>query len=146
MASERPPLASVDAVRDELRRLGYLEHGLDRFVLAGAGGPSPFRACLGVAARVGVVGGLLLGGILALAAVTLDRRLLTEPADIALLGLYLVVAFGVLTAAAALLAGLLAERLGRRLGRAPGPDLARNIGVAIATVGLAYSALWWRSH
>ena len=33
---ERAPLASVDEVREELRRLGYLDRGLDRFVLAGA--------------------------------------------------------------------------------------------------------------
>ena len=78
MASERPPLASVEAVREELRRLGYLDSGLDRFVLGGAGA-SPFRACLGVAVRVGIAGGALLGGVLALAAVTLDRRLLSEP-------------------------------------------------------------------
>jgi len=58
MASERPPLASVDAVREELRRLGYLESGFDRFVLGGAGSASPFRACLGVAVRVGTAGGL----------------------------------------------------------------------------------------
>ena len=37
MASPRGPLSSVEQVRDELRRLGYFEHGLDRFVLAGAG-------------------------------------------------------------------------------------------------------------
>lgn len=146
MASERPPLASVTAVREELRRLGYLDSGLDRFVLGGARSASPFRACLGVAVRVGILGGLLLGGMLTLAAVTLDRRLLSEPGDLALLGVYLVAASGLLTAAAALLAGLLAERLGRRLARAPGPDLARNIGFAIALVGLSYSALWWRSH
>jgi len=146
MASERPPLASVDAVREELRRLGYLESGFDRFVLGGAGGASPFRACLGVAVRVGIAGGLLLGGVLTLAAVILDRRLLSEPSDLALLGIYLVVAFAALTAVAALLAGLLAGRLGRRLGQAPGPNLARNIGLAMAVVGLGYSALWWRSH
>lgn len=29
----RPPLASVDQVREELRRLGHLDRGLDRFVL-----------------------------------------------------------------------------------------------------------------
>jgi hypothetical protein len=146
MASERPPLASVEAVREELRRLGYLDSGLDRFVLGGAASASPFRASLGVAVRVGIVGGSLLGGVLTLAAVILDRRLLSEPGDLALLCLYLVVAFAALTAAAALLAGLLAERLGRRLAREPGPNMARNIGLAIAIVGLAYSALWWRSH
>jgi MFS family permease len=146
MASERPPLASVEAVREELRRLGYLDSGLDRFVLGSAGNASPFQACLGVALRVGAMGGLVLGSALTLAAVSLDPHLLSEPLDLTLLGLYLVVACGMLTAVAALAAGLLASRFGRRLGRLPGPNLSRNIGLAIACVGLVYSALWWRSH
>ena len=41
MGAERPPLASVDAVREELRRLGYLDSSLDRFVLTGASGATP---------------------------------------------------------------------------------------------------------
>ena len=53
------PLASVDQVRDELRRLGYLEHGVDRFVLGGAGSTSPARASARAATRVGVLGGIL---------------------------------------------------------------------------------------
>jgi len=35
---------SVDAVRDELRRLGYLDSSLDRFVLQGASGATPLAA------------------------------------------------------------------------------------------------------
>ena len=33
MGAERPPLSSVESVREELRRLGYLDSSLDRFVL-----------------------------------------------------------------------------------------------------------------
>ena len=40
MDADPPPLASVDAVRDELRRLGYLDSSLDRFVLQGASAAS----------------------------------------------------------------------------------------------------------
>ncbi len=61
MASERPPVTSVDEVREELRRLGYLESGLDRFVLGGRGGLSPVRSLLRVGFRVGLVGGILRG-------------------------------------------------------------------------------------
>ena len=56
-----PEVASVEAVREELRRLGYLDSGLDRFVLAGAGAPSPLRACARAALRVGLAGGVLFG-------------------------------------------------------------------------------------
>src|SRR5258708_26035213 len=121
MASENPPPPSVGAVREELKRLGYLASGLDRFVLAGAGGPSPLSASLSVSGRVGVAGGILFGLASALAAVGLDRRLLAEPQDLAVLTLYLVVAFGTLTPLAALLGGLPAPPPGRPAGRCAAP-------------------------
>src|SRR5262245_64466226 len=96
--AERPALASVEEVREELRRLGYLDSGLDRFVLAGAGGGSALRASSGAALRVGLAGGALFGGGLTLAAAGLDRRLLAAPRDLAVLTLYLALALGVVTA------------------------------------------------
>ncbi len=146
MDPERPPLASVEAVRAELKRLGYLESGLDRFVLAGAGSASPVRASLGVAMRVGILGGMLFGLASTLAAVGLDRRLLAEPRDLFVLASYLTVLLGLATAFAAFLGGLMAAWAGRRLGRRPRPTLARNVGLGLALLGLAYLALWWRTH
>jgi hypothetical protein len=146
MAEDHTPLSSVEAVRDELRRLGYLDSGIGRFVLAGAGGPSPLRASLRAASRIGLAGGLLFGFTSALAAVGFDRRLLSEPRDLAVLSLFLVVATGVATAVASALGGLVAAWLGRRTGRRPGPGLHRNIGLAVALLGLLYLALWWWTH
>jgi len=143
---ERTPIASVEAVRDELRRLGYLDSSLDRFVLGGAGGPSPFRASLRTAARVGLLGGVLFGLAGTLTAAALDARLLAEPQDLLVLTLYLLVAFGLVTALAALAGGFLADWAGRQLGRHPGPTLPRNVGFLIGLAGLVYLGFWWRSH
>lgn len=143
---ERAPIASVEAVREELRRLGYLDSSLDRFVLGGAGGPSPFRASLRAAARVGLLGGVLFGLSGTLTAAALDARLLAEPQDLLVLTLYLLVAFGLVTAFAALAGGFLADWAGRRLDRHPGPTLPRNVGFVIGLAGLVYLGLWWRSH
>jgi hypothetical protein len=145
MGGDRPPLASVDSVREELRRLGYLDSSLDRFVLGGAGGTTPVRASLRAALRVGLVGGVLFGVAATLAAAGLDRRLLAEPQDLLVLAVYLVVAFALLTGLVALAGGLLAA-WGRLLGREPGAGLARNVGLAVALVAMAYVALWWRFH
>jgi hypothetical protein len=145
MAEERKPLASVDQVREQLRRLGYLESGLDRFVLGDAGAPSPLRACFGAAARVGIAAGALLGATLTLAAASLDRSLLGEPRDLVVLGLYLALALGLAAALAALAFGLLAGWAARRR-LEPGPALPRQVGLAFALGGLGYLALWWRSH
>jgi Type I phosphodiesterase / nucleotide pyrophosphatase len=146
MDSERPPLATVEAVREELKRLGYLESGLDRFVLAGAGSDSPLRASLAVAARVGLLGGVLFGLAATLAAVGFDRRLPSEPRDLVVLAAYLTILLGIATAAAAFVGGLVAAWAGRRLGHRPRATLARNVGVGLAFLGLAYFGFWWRSH
>jgi hypothetical protein len=145
VAEERAPLASVDALREELRRLGYLDSGLNRFVLSGARPGTVAAAAWSVAARVGVAGGLLLGAAFAVAAAALDRRLLAEPRDLLLLGAYLALAAGVVLAAAAFLLGVLAGWRGRRVGP-PGQALPRNLGLLLAGLGLAYLVLWWRSH
>ena len=146
MDSPRPPLAKVEDVREELRRLGYLDHGVDRFVLAGAQSATPLRASSRAAARVGLLGGVLFGAASTLAAAGIDPRLRTEPRDLLILALYLTVILGAVIGAAALLAGLAAAWLGTRLTRLPRPTLSRDVGLALATVGLAYVALWWYSH
>ena len=145
MGDAREPLASVDSVREELRRLGYLDSSLDRFVLGGTGMTTPVRASVRAATRVGLVGGVLLGLAATLAAAGLDRRLLGEAQDLLVLAVYLVIVFALLTALVALAGGLLAA-WARRLGREPGPGLARNVGLAVALLAVAYVALWWRFH
>jgi hypothetical protein len=142
----RSPIASVEHVRDELKRLGYLDSGLDRFVLRGAGGPSLLGTSFGVAWRVGAAAGPLLGAGLTLAAVSLDRRLLSEPTDLVVLLLYSSVALGVMAAGAAFAGGLVAAWLQRRVGPGGGEGLARNVGLVFGLGGLAYLALWWRSR
>jgi hypothetical protein len=142
----KAPLASVDQVRDELRRLGYLEHGVDRFVLGGAGSTSAARASARAATRVGVLGGLLFGAALTLAAAGLDPRLRSEPRDLLVLSIYLVLALALVTALATFLGGLAAAGWARRRQRRPGPTVSRNVGLALGIAGLGYVALWWRAH
>ncbi len=146
MSAGRPPLSSVDDVRAELRRLGYLDSGLERFVLGGAAPAAPLRACLATAARVGLVGGLLSASALLLAAVSLDQRLLSEPRDLLVLAVYLALLLTLLVGAVAFLGGLLAIWLERRLGRAPHPGLARHVGLGVGLLAIVYVAFWWRSH
>jgi hypothetical protein len=145
MGEARPPLASVESVREELRRLGYLDSSLDRFVLGDARGATPLGTSLRVALRVGLLGGILFGVAATLAAAGLDRRLLGEPQDLVVLALYLVVAFSLLTGLVALGGGLLAA-WARRRGREAGANLPRDVGLATAFVAVLYLGLWWRSH
>lgn len=141
-----PPLLPVEAVRDQLRRLGYLDSGLDRFVLGTSAPRSPLRASAHAALRVGLLGGAFGAAALVLFALSLDQRLLREPRDLLLLTIYLFAALGGVAALLAFLAGLLATWSVRRTGRMPGPRLARNLGLFVGGLGLVYVALWWQSH
>ena len=131
------PIQSVGAVREELRKLGYLDRGLDRFVLSGKGAPS----LLGVSLRLGLAGGLLLGPLLTLAAAGFDRRLLSDPGDLTILAVYAALTLGAATALSALLVGFLASKT-----RLSGVSLSRNVSLVIGLIGLGYLSLWWRSH
>lgn len=144
MEPDQPP--SVDRVREELRRLGYLDTGLDRFVLGRPQSASAFRASLAVARRIGLAGGALFGAVLLFAAVLVDPRLLAEPQDLVVLFLYLAVVAAVGLAGLALLGGTALGLVARRLGRRPGPNVARNAGVVLAAVALTYLGFWWHSH
>src|SRR2546423_9838034 len=96
---------SRERVQDELRRLGYLDSRLDRFVLATAG-TTALHTCRRVAARLGLAGGILFGLTLSLAAAGLDPRLLSDSADLTVLSLYLVAALAAGTAGGGLPSGV----------------------------------------
>lgn len=146
MTTTGPPPSSVDEVRDQLRRLGYLESGFDRFVLGGARAGSLAAASARAALRVGLLGGVVFGSALTLGAALVDPRLRAVPGDLAVLAFYLFAAMALATVVLAFLFGLLAGAWARRSGRRASPRLARNAGVALGLLALAYLAAWWRSH
>jgi hypothetical protein len=84
------PRHDLDGVRSELRRLGYLDHGFERFLLQDALKPrQPVRALLGLTAKVGLLAGLALAAALALALTVANGSLMSSPLDLAALFLHL---------------------------------------------------------
>jgi hypothetical protein len=146
VAEGQRPHASVDEVREELRRLGYFESGLDRFVLGSARAGSPLSASWRAALRVGVAGGAVFGVALSLLALSLDPETLRRPSDLALLALYLALATGIAAAAGTFALGLAAASFARAVGRGAGRWLPRSTALLLAGAGLVYLGLWWRSH
>lgn len=146
--SDKP---SVDDLRARLRELGYLDAGVDRFVLRPVRGS---RGRLSVAwrasLRIGALAALLLGPSAAFALAVRLPALVTGVRDAIVLALYLALLFGaatsVVTLAAVLLLSLAASRLGQpaRLGeRAHGLSLVA--ATIIGGVCLVYLVLWWRA-
>lgn len=98
----------LESVRSELRRLGYLNRGFERFLLQDAMRPRrPWRTLLGLAGKVGLVAGLALALALALLLAAANGGLQSLPRDVPVLALHLFPPLAIATAAAFLaLSGL----------------------------------------
>ena len=105
----------VDELRQRLRSLGYLDAGVDRFVLGPArGARRPASIALLSSLRVGVLAAALLGPAAAIGHQRPPARI-SSPARAtrSSIALYLAIFFGVAAAAAAFVAGLLAPAVAR---------------------------------
>lgn len=148
--SAAPPDPRVDELRQQLRSLGYLNAGVDRFVLAPArGARSPAAIALLASLRIGLLGALLLGPA---AAIGLNGRipgLITGPRDAFVVALYLGMLFGLAIAAVSFVASLLVSFAARgssgpRVARLARP-LATAAGVVVTVACLVYLTFWWRT-
>lgn len=141
----------VDVVRTRLRELGYLDAGVNRFVLRSVrGGRGLFAAAWRSSLRIGVLAALLLGPSTAIALGVRWPGLVTGLRDIVVLAVYLGGLFGVGVALLSLVAVLALARLARAShGPVARPSrdrlLARAAGAFVALACLAYLVLWWRT-
>jgi hypothetical protein len=135
----------VDELRQRLRSLGYLDAGVNRFVLGPARATrGPASIALLASLRVGTLAAVLLGPA---AAIGLSARLpglVTGPRDALVVAVYLGASFGISIAAAAFLAGLLVSFSRPALvGR--GTLVSRVAGVVVTLLCLLYLTLWWQN-
>src|SRR5436305_14471626 len=91
----------LEGVRSELRRLGYLNHGVERFLLQDAMRPRrPGRTLLLLTAKVGLLAGLALALALAFLLAAANGGLASLPRDLPVLALHLFPPLAVATGAA----------------------------------------------
>jgi hypothetical protein len=144
-----PPDTRIDDLRQQLKSLGYLDAGVDRFVLGGAAGArGPLAAAARASGRVGVLGGAMLGPAAALGLGARLPGLVSGPRDAVFLALYLALFFAAAVALACFtVSGVSAAFAGR-------PDerfaaRARRVSAAAAWItaigSLLYLTLWWRN-
>jgi hypothetical protein len=137
----------VDELRQRLRSLGYLDAGVDRFVLAPArDARRPMTIAWLASLRIGVLAALLMGPAAALGVAARMPGLITGPRDGFVIAAYMGLLFGGAVALAAFLAGIGAS-WGTRLGRTRDDRTRRRIavvaGAVITVASLAYLTLWW---
>ena len=144
--TERSEELHVDELRQRLRSMGYLDAGVNRFVL----GPAtdrrrPSTIALLAAVRVGSLAALLLGPA---AAIGLNGRvpgLVTGPRDAIIIAIYLGIFFGAAVSVATFVITLAVAALAARHVAERARGLARAAGAIMAIACLAYLTLWWRS-
>lgn len=146
-----PPAGDVNALRERLRALGYLDARVDRFVLGGAAtrGRATTLA-VAASARIGLLAGLLLGPAAVIGIATRAPGLITSVTDAVVLAGYLTVPFGVAAAVLAFVAILGAGWLARRRSSDPAfagraRRAAITAGLIVAATCLVYLTLWWRA-
>jgi hypothetical protein len=145
----RPPAPDdprVDDLRRRLRALGYLDAGVDRFVLGSASATRRPTAIAGLASlRVGILAAVLLGPAAAIGLSARVPGLVTGPRDAAVVALYLSAFFGVVIAFAAFAASLLVASVAHATGAITRQRLGTVAG-AVVTIGcLIYLTLWWQT-
>jgi type I phosphodiesterase/nucleotide pyrophosphatase len=140
------PDPRVDELRQRLRALGYLDAGVDRFVLGPATGTRrPAAIALLASLRTGIIAALLLGPAAAIGVAARLPGLVRGPRDAAVIAIYMGVLFGAGVSAAAFaaslaVASLAGERVARRARTA-----AAAAGALVAIACLVYLTLWWRT-
>jgi hypothetical protein len=137
---------NVDELRRQLRALGYLDAGVNRFVLAPARGTrGPAVIALLASLRVGLLAALLLGPAAAVGLAGRLPGLVTGPRDAIVVAIYMGALFGAAAAAAAFAASLIVASMPIRRT----PDRARTLsiraGAVVAIACLVYLTLWWRT-
>lgn len=136
----------VDDLRRQLRALGYLDAGVDRFVLGPARGARRPAAIAALASfRVGVIAAALLGPAAAVGIGTRLPGLVTGPRDAIVVALYLGAIFGVALTAFTFIVSILFACTVGRAGAVGARVMSRAAGGLVAVGCLAYLTLWWRS-
>jgi hypothetical protein len=139
----------LDDLRQQLRSLGYLDAGVDRFLLAAAqGSRGPLALAARSSVRVGLLGGMLLGPAAALGLGARLPGLISGPRDAVVLAVYLGVLFFLAVAATAFVVSAGATAMVRARDErfaTQARTVSRAAGGLIAVGCLVYLTFWWRN-
>ena len=144
--TSQPDESRVDELRKQLRALGYLDAGVDRFVLGPArAARSPWSIAALSSLRVGFVAAALLAPAVAVGIGARLPGLVTGPRDAIVLALYLAIIFCLAAAVSTFVASVSLATFGGRAFAARARVVSRAAGTLVALVCLTYLTLWWRS-
>ncbi|MBZ0112371.1 MAG: hypothetical protein K8J08_07930 [Thermoanaerobaculia bacterium] len=138
-----PETSHLEEVRDELRRMGYLTHGVERYLLQDALRPVEWRrTVLRLALKLGLLGGASMSLVSALLLAHWNESLRRDPFDLIPLFFHLLPLWFLLFGGFFL---ILAGAMALALKRFPGLRLSMlSLYLAVAGLGLGLAAgAWW---
>ncbi|MGE5815980.1 MAG: alkaline phosphatase family protein [Acidobacteriota bacterium] len=148
MNPQLPPRGQIEVseLRERLRTLGYLDSGVDRFVLAPAQRErTPLGLAWRVSVRIGLLAALLLGPAAAIGVAARLPGLIAGARDAGIIVLYLAVIFGGAAAAASFAAAIIVRILARRAGARNARRVGLSAGWLVGIGCLVYLTLWWNA-
>ena len=136
----------VDELRRQLRSLGYLDAGVDRFVLGPArSARSPWAIAALLSLRVGFIAAASLAPATAIGIGARLPGLVNGPRDAVILALYLAAIFWFAATSLTFLASIGLARFGGQAFATRARYVSRGAGTAVGLAALAYLTLWWGS-
>jgi type I phosphodiesterase/nucleotide pyrophosphatase len=136
----------VNELRQQLRALGYLDAGVDRFLLAPAGRTrGAIALALQSSVRVGLLGGVLLGPAAAIGVGGRLPGLVTGVGDAVVIALYLAAVFFIALAAISFFLSVATPLLVRGRSSVVARRFTGALGWIIAIGCLAYLTFWWQN-
>ena len=139
-----PRRRDVDDLRQQLRSLGYLDAGVDRFVLGPAHATRrPAAIALLASLRIGALAAVLLGPAAAIGVAARMPGLITGARDGFVVAAYLGALFGAASFVGSLALVLSAAAAGARSGVVGRRAAALTAGGIFTIACLAYLTLWW---
>ncbi len=143
-SQERDP----EALRRQLRQLGYLSNPLERFLVGDLSRPaSPLMTNLIVGVKVGVLTGLLVGTLLLVGFLLSHPDLASSPRDVAVLTAYVLGLSAGALSVASIAVGLLMHLMAA-VSRKAVPvveQIATRGAVVVSAAVLFYLGFWWRA-
>ena len=139
----------VNDLRQQLRALGYLDAGVDRFLLAPAGGSrGPIALAARASTRVGLLAGALLGPAAAIGVGARLPGLVSGVRDAIVIAIYLAVFFFLAITATSFIVTLVSTMVARTADerfRRRASLVSRTAGWVTSLACLLYLTLWWRN-
>lgn len=147
---DQTPEDSLHSIRQDLKRMGYLGGSMERWVTPDVSSTAPLvKVSLLAAARIGIIGGVMLGLLMSAGTLMVEgRHLLSDFGDILVFTIYLLILFGLASGilGVVLVGALIASVRAFKVKLSTVRSSSNWAGWSASVVSFIYLLIWWRSN